>query len=254
MRLPPARIKIDDGLALEPRDVDDRVVHEHVMKHPFGLGQIYGIGKNDVQFQAAGRRRWNAEGWDSVGPPVIGLEERQQTSTAVRALHVDAERCGAARLDNEAHGGMNASVCVPCKLCPPMLAAACRQELLPVTERYVAELNKLVGAAECAVRISRTELFGLLDRGLRQKVWPSVVVSTGTLGTGGVGIRLSSAQGLRCEFYYDALGARWRTLFRVAPRGANDVVSFLAHILIEDPRAPLSGSCFVERRWYEEVQ
>lgn len=252
MKVPSRTHRLAGWLSCEPREIEEGVVQDHVIRHPFGLAALHGRVFVD---RPPTKRPWNLEGWDRSAPPVLTLEDRRAIVARIRALG-DAQRsCGAGLLDKEVYGGHASPDDRPCERCPSVLRGSCAQLTHEVVERYAALVDVLLSevSEEHGVVISRTELYPRL---VREAAPESLVVLTaGRLGTrDAAGVRIHRGDGVRIELYRHHHELRWRTLYRVSLRGPNDRRSFLLKHLSDDgltKRDSLSGNCVVPRLWWQ---
>lgn len=246
MQIPSKPARLTAELRVEPREVDARAWQAHVLKHPFGLGALYGLGP------LAGGRRWNAEGWDATEPPTITREERAETVVRIRALKVDGERCGASRLEREEYRGDAPHARMPCYACS--IARRCEEITREIGERYAGALTRALEALADPLAVRRGALAARLMQQARHGVDPSaLVLSVGRLGNGDRGARISAASGIRSELYLERGALRWRTTYKEDLGSACARVSFLKEVLQPITGLALSDQAWVPRRWWETI-
>lgn len=247
MRVPSHQRVVAPGLVFRAVDVAPLVVHRHVMKHPVGLGSLYGPRPR------SGVRHWDQEGWNEVEPVVLTRDDRRDLVRRIREFDLDGLRCAAALLVLEQHARDQVEEALPCDACPARLAERCSEETTTLAERYVSHVQQALDALTRAAEVDRLELtrrvFGAL---VHRRPFPQAVLSVGLLPAGDAGIRINTADGVRIEFYFQAENPRWRTTYRNVPRGANDRVSFLLDLLPQAPSTALSAKTFVPRQWWKE--
>lgn len=241
MRVPERSHALPDGLVVEPRVVPAPPWQAHVIKHPFGLGAMWGAW--------SGSRRWNTEGWDRVAPPVLEEGERASLTAAIGALHEGEARCRADKLERTEYRGEPRRERMPCYECA--LAERCGEITRSVGERYASWVDRLLAELAPLEAVPRNELALRLQRelGAPEASLP-VVLSVGR-GAGGAGARVQAPNGVRVEL---ALVGRdrleWWTTYRKPARTANDRISALLDVMQPLPSLPLSGMAVVPRRWW----
>lgn len=253
MRIPSDTTKLTRELRVEPTELVAQVWQAHVMKHPFGLGALYGLS-------LAGGRRWNAEGWDETDPPTITREERSARVQEILALSVDGARCGASRLDREEYRGntpyqpRRPGQDMPCYPCT--LASRCESVTHAVGERYAAALTDALAALRNPLSVRRGALCARLMASARAIDPSAVVLSVGTLNDGKRGARISAASGIRSELWLSGsqgrAALRWRTTYKRRLSPPTDRISFLMEVLTPVPGLRLSEDVLVARRWWEK--
>jgi hypothetical protein len=237
-----------------------RVTQAHVIKHPFGMGAIH--ARSALQ-----RRRWNEEGWDSLAPPVVSVEQRRATVSQILELRVDGDRCAVPKLANEELGGQPPTdaysgatgASEPCYVCNAALSMRCCVLTKPVAAAYSSLVAARVGQLhERAVWVARDELSRRLGRCARagERLRGLVVLTLG--GERGLGARLSCWDGVRIEFYRTSSALTFRTAYRERRETPSRVVSFLwdfAPITTDawSERMGVSDKALVPRLWWEEM-
>lgn len=250
MRLPNRSHRLAGWLECEPREVDDAVVQDHVIRHPFGLAALHGRVFVD---KAATKRPWNLEGWDRGVPPVLSVEDRRTIVASIRELRDGAHACGASLLDKEQYGGP-ALGDRPCQACPSSLRRSCAALTNEVAERYADHVDALLRevSEENGILVSRAELLVRIVRDVPESL---VVLTAGRLGTqDAAGVRVQRGDGVRLELYRNRRELRWRTLYRVPVQGPNRRRTVLMDHLSETgltTRDSLSGRCVVPRLWWQ---
>jgi hypothetical protein len=242
---------LNAALTIPVAEVEARVVHEHVMKHPLGLGVLYDAPP------MGGIRRWDKEGWSALEPPLVTAELRRALASLILSLDVDGERCGARLLGHDEYGGATGDV-LPCRSCPERVLAACATHVEGLRRAYLARIDAILGALHDAVAVDRValtqRLFNVvrLHRSTGVEAWPAAVLSVGLLDDGRRALRVRTREGFTLDFYGRPPKTRWRTLHREIHANANDRVSFLLHVLKPDPNNPLSAQTLVPRLWWEQ--
>lgn len=246
MPIPSRPARLTSVLHVQPREVDARAWQAHVLKHPFGLGALYGLGPLE------GSRRWNAEGWDATEPPTITREERAARVAQIRALEVGGARCAASRLEREEYRGAQPHERIPCYTCS--LARRCEEITREIGERYAGALTRALEALADPLAVRRGALVARLMQQARGGVDPSaLVLSVGRLASGDRGARISAASGIRSELYLERGALRWRTTYKEDLRSACARVNFLKEVLPPIAGLALSDQALVPRRWWETI-
>jgi hypothetical protein len=231
---------------VEPRDVDTRAWQAHVLKHPLGLGSLYGLGG------LSGVRRWNAEGWDTTEPTTISVEERTALTKRIGELQVNGVRCAADRLEHLEYGGESPYREVPCYNCLAALAALCRASTQPLGDRYAGWLSRALESLADGVEVPRKDAAKRLFLDARRPdAELPLVLSTGLLANQDRGARINAPNGVRSDLYYNHGTLTWRTTYRDPPGSLADRLSFLLQVLPPISGMALSGSVLVPRRWWE---
>lgn len=256
MNVPSRTHRLAGWLECEPHSIDEGVLQDHVIRHPFGLAALHGRVFVD---SPPTKRPWNLEGWDHSTPPVLTLAERRALVANVRALRDGPRTCRAELLDKEIYGGRAIPDDRPCETCPSPLRGSCANITHEIAERYAAHVDALLRevSEENGIVVARTDLYERLVRDAVGGGAPEslVVLTAGTLGTSDApGVRIQRGDGVRLELYRHHRALRWRTLYRVALGGPNARMSFLLKHLSErgqTTRDSLSGNCVVPRLWWQ---
>ncbi len=243
MRIPSAPRTLGGGLRVVSGNVHVPVWQEHVIKHPFGLDHLYGL--------VAGRRRWNAEGWDKTDPVVLDQTERARLVAAIRALEVDGVRCGAERLERtELHAEPPLDE-IPCRACE--IAVPCSRETVDVSSRYAGFADRLLDRFVDAEVVPRAAATARVMTRWREAGGLPPVLSTGMLKrVEARGARINAPDGVRVELYLDGGTLRWRTTYRRPSSAPNDRISHLLEVLAPVAGDPLSGHVLLPRPWWRE--
>lgn len=257
MRIPSRSYQLEGLLDCPPAEFSMQVAQDHLLKHPFGLGALYGKVRS-VSSHEPRPRVWNAEQWDRTSPPVLTAGERRELTEAIRGLSVEGARCGAAQLEHESFRGDAPRVLRPCMVCPEPLVATCARTTEGPRERYLALVDELLNEVRrgSAVVVPRVELMPQVCTATPAELAKLVVLSAGMLGSSDKpGVRISRGDGLRIELYGERT-LRWRTLYRSAVPRATMQKTFLLQLLAEDgltSRTMLSGKCVVGRLGWQGV-
>jgi hypothetical protein len=241
---------LNPALTIPVAEVDARVVHEHVMKHPLGLGVLYDSPP------MGGMRRWDTEGWCALEPPVVTADLRRHLASVILGLDVDGERCGARLLGRDEYGGATGDV-LPCRSCPERVLAACATHVDGLRRAYLARVDAILSALHDTVTVDGVHLTHRLlklvhpNRRTDLDEWPAAVLSVGLLDERRKALRVRTREGFTLEFFLSP-APRWRTLYRRMPKDANQRASFLLDRLKRHPMDDLSAQMLVPRLWWEQ--
>lgn len=255
--LPQATHTFALGLEWRPAEVDLGAWQDHLLRHPLGLEALFARSTGS-------RRRWNDEGWDTITPPVITLEERRHILGRIGGLLAAGSRCAIPRLDREDYAGDPPVEHRPCKRCPVALATVCGGVVSEISERYSAvteELLASVGGRE-GYAVSRdrlrARLFGLARE--RKALEALTVLSVGSRPTRSQAqnaearpdlVRVQRSDGVRVELYLSGRSMKWRTTYRHAP-GPHPLSALLDLApATRSAKGALSETCLVPRPWAE---
>ena len=242
MRLPRTAFALpaEAGMLAEPYDLPARVWQEHLMKHPFGVER------------AARGAPWDEEGFGTLG---FSAALRAKTFAAIRRVYVERDTC---TLPEVAFETPNLPERFPCKECPRSLARACEEKTAEAGQLYALLYEELLAAicGERAQLVSRATLTRSIVQGLVRPYALDGVV-TGYVGVdersrSNLVFRVSRADGLRAELYFDApSGLRFRTLYRDPPKSRNAALTFLGEALPNKINMPLSEVALVSHPFWE---
>lgn len=256
-QIPSETHKLDGALVCERRQTSVQVAQAHVLKHPIGMGALFGARIGTA------RRLWNEEGWDMLAPPVITLEERRKLVQDIGTLAVDGASCQMPRLQKEDLGGDIRAGEMACYQCPETLASTCAEHCGSIRARYVEYVDSLLARFESGQAtlvswdvVSQRALGALGDPAWFEGLAVLSLRTSARDGREAVSIaRISTADGLRCEFYVGGKGdLRWRTLYRQRVCG----IAAIHNFAINDSRPLwpkgnlLSESVLVPRLYWQE--
>jgi len=261
MRIPDRDYVVAQDLRCVPTDIDDYVVQDNLIRHPFGIRTLFGRGHGARQ----GKRRFDL-GWEAVAPPVLTSDERLRLTTAIKQLEEDGKRCAVPRLTKEVYGGdpppMRGKYCLECL---PPLVSRCATLCHEIARRYFGLIDRVLEPLEeeAGVEVLRTELLErVMALFLRspQRLEGLVVLSLGFAGRDrGMQIAWVNAwDGVRAEFVVHGRSLRWRATYARTAQNPSQRAAFLlafpAYNRTDPPRSRLlSETCWVPRSWWKET-
>lgn len=257
MKVPTREHLLGAGLRCQMAEVDAKAIQGHFIKHPMGMGTLYG------RSVAKRRRLWNEEGWDETEPPVLSLQRRRELSAHIQNMKISGNSCMVDRLHKEDYGGEAIKGAIACYECPKSLATICNKAARAEVTAYLAFVDtalSALGEGDAAV-VSHKELTTRALGNLRNVAWfddltvLSIRLRERNDGSRQPIARLSSTSGVRSEFYLNGNHhLKWRTTYRERPEG----LAAKYRLLMEEslPHGvsdiPLSDEVLVPRLWWEK--